>query len=911
MIHQPQKQSALQGLRVVMLCDDVQIDRRIMQQSQALIERGCEVMVLGRITDGYEASEQIGNVKIDRIDCTKIVSIRRAREATINEMHATPEAKDTPEIIDVAEAEAQLLKTYFGPDYGPPRLEAFILQQPRMLRGILKMLVWPPMRLEVIRRVAPRLPVVLQWALYAPTLLLTPRPKAFRWHMRRLRRHLVAWFPAWWGEGSKAARKAAEIVRLEDLESRIARFEDLNVWELAIYDRACFMRPDIIHVHDLPQLRGAYWAGQHLGVPVIYDAHELYPFIHTLQPHEQELLRVIENYFIRRVQKSVIVNPLAAKVQAVDYSIATPEALLNSVPLPDGLKRGVKTRHLRDALKLPSEVKILLFQGWASFDRNIGTLIQGLARTPSHIHLVIMGYGADLAALQKLADDLGIGARVHFPPPVPQAELLFWVASADAGIIPYQAIDKNTVTCSPNKLFEFIAVGLPIIANNLPYLEAVVAGEKFGVTRALKNAEDYAEAIRTMFMPSSGGDETRFHENLLHRADKYLWPAQEKILLKIYHEVLPDWHNAPQPLPLAETLSPVTPLHDKKAEAISRPLRVFHGPYNTAGIPWVMAKAERNLGLDSKAICFPSGVAKFESDEALDPWVSPAQMLARFRQYAEYYDVFVFHFGYSLANDSLADVPLLKAMGKKVIFYFHGCDIRQSKETIRKYEFSACKECWPQRCSPNRDIAREMATRYADAIWVSTPDLLEFVPGSSLFLQPLDLQMFPMRAAAKHHATVRVIHAPSDRQLKGTHYIEASVKQLQSEGMNLELILLEGLAHDALQQELAQADLAIDQMLFGSYGKFAVELMATGIPTLCHVRDDVWAHYPQQPPIIRATPHSLTDILREWVGAPDRWRAQVENGRMFVEQYHAAHVAASKAAQTYQRIVGDALPKVA
>ena len=174
-------------------------------------------------------------------------------------------------------------------------------------------------------------------------------------------------------------------------------------------------------------------------------------------------------------------------------------------------------------------------------------MVQALGDVPRHIHLVILGFGDHILKLLKIAQARRVTDRVHVLDPVPQEELIHWVASADAGIIPYQAPDENYRYCSPNKLFEFIAACTPIIANDLPYLRHVVAGEGYGVVEEFDGRGGCARAIRTMFDPSLGGPD-RFRSALLRTGGRYLWSEQSPTLLRIYREVV-GWPNVP---PLAQ-----------------------------------------------------------------------------------------------------------------------------------------------------------------------------------------------------------------------------------------------------------------------------------------------------------------------------------------------------------------------
>ena len=397
-----------------------------------------------------------------------------------------------------------------------------------------------------------------------------------------------------------------------------------------------------------------------------------------------------------------------------------------------------------------------------------------------------------------------------------------------------------------------------------------------------------------------------------------LWPPLRLNLLKRWLPGLPVYlHVAlyvptllltPRPLALRwhwaqyrgvkfRALPPTRVLPDAKS-----PLRIFHGPQNIAGIATAMARAERAIGLDAKAICFASERYGFEPDALLAPTHATGALQQRFLQYGDAFDVFVFHYGISLTNDALADIPLLKQMGKQVIFYFHGCDIRDRRVTIKKYSLSACKECWPPRCSSNRNDALRMAEAYADAIGVSTPDLLEFLPGAQLFLQPVALPGVVARSTWKCGRPLRIIHSPSDAQLKGTRYLLDAVSALQKEGHAIELILLKDVPHEEVLQRIADADLGMDQILQGVYGTFAVELMAAGVPVMGYLREDTLQYYGERPPLIEACPNSIYRVLTQVLAGAIDLAAYAVKGRAFAERYHAVGVAAQQAQQTYHAI---------
>src|SRR3954453_5679501 len=159
-------------------------------------------------------------------------------------------------------------------------------------------------------------------------------------------------------------------------------------------------------------------------------------------------------------------------------------------------------------------------------------------------------------------------------------------------------------------------------------------------------------------------------------------------------------------------------------------MKIFHGPINISGMAGVMAAAQRQYGHEAAAYCYETPKYDFPYDHLIPPAPDDQPVLSNFlRTEAMTFDVFHFYFGQSLLGSHLHDVPILLKNRKRVFFYFCGCDVRVAKDVIAKYPVSACRECWPVSCSPNRKWARKVANELATGNFVSTPDLLEFIPG--------------------------------------------------------------------------------------------------------------------------------------------------------------------------------------
>lgn len=260
-------------------------------------------------------------------------------------------------------------------------------------------------------------------------------------------------------------------------------------------------RPTVFLAHNLPMLPVAVAAADASGARVAYDSHELFAeqdFAASVSRRWKEL----ETRYIGRADLVTTVNRSIADEMAKRYGLDQVHVILNAeIPM----RKSSTSRALRERLGLQDADRILLFQGGLSNGRNLATIVDAMARVadPS-IHLVFLGDGELRSALEARTRKKSLSERVHFLAAVPQKELLGYTQSADVGLIPYQSNCLNNHLCTPNKLFEFIAAGTPILASDLPELRRFVAGYDIGMVADLANQENAAKAIAAAFSDAAG-----------------------------------------------------------------------------------------------------------------------------------------------------------------------------------------------------------------------------------------------------------------------------------------------------------------------------------------------------------------------------------------------------------------------
>ncbi len=330
-------------------------------------------------------------------------------------------------------------------------------------------------------------------------------------------------------------------------------------------------------------------------------------------------------------------------------------------------------------------------------------------------------------------------------------------------------------------------------------------------------------------------------------------------------------------------------------------IRIFHGFNNITGSAAALAQAERALGFDSKCIGFSHPTANLKPDIYARPTDYAPLNYALFEEFANQFDVFVFYYGLSFAGNSLADIPLLKKMGKKVIFYFRGCDIQQSKLVVNHIDFCMCAECWPRLCNRNMKHAKKTAEKYADAIWVSTVDQLGHVDGATFIPQSVCLDFLPYSELSFPNGEIKIVHSPTSTSIKGTEFIIQAISELKKE-LPVELVLLKGLSWDEAHAKKIDAHFAVDQLRIGWYGVASIEFMAMGKPTICFIDDFYLKESGLTVPIISANPYTIKDVLFKVCTDEESYLNTIRNGRTFVEEVHDAKVIARKTIEIYESL---------
>ena len=338
-------------------------------------------------------------------------------------------------------------------------------------------------------------------------------------------------------------------------------------------------------------------------------------------------------------------------------------------------------------------------------------------------------------------------------------------------------------------------------------------------------------------------------------------------------------------------------------------LRVLHAPAEIAGQASVLAKALRELGVEARSLAYNPGFPQYQPDEmrpydALPPLPRYLGYLGSALRHLGRWDVYHFHFGRTLIPPHNLDLPLAGVFGARVVFHYHGCDVRDRAMMRATQARATCTECDPF-CNPSRQKrVLASAERYADGELVSTPDLLASAPRARHLPVALDLADYAFRPPQGR--PVRVVHAPTNRLIKGTRYVEAAFEALRPRFPDVRFEVIEQRPWRELIGILAGADVVVDQLFMGWYGMVAVEAMALGKPVLCFIRGDFEPRLVDCP-IVRCTREDLAERLAATLSDATDRAALGARGRAYAEREHAAPVIAGRLLELYRSLGAGAL----
>jgi glycosyltransferase involved in cell wall biosynthesis len=252
-------------------------------------------------------------------------------------------------------------------------------------------------------------------------------------------------------------------------------------------------RSEIYWAADFYALPLCFLAVKWHGAKLFYDSREIYTGMTGAnhRPWLRKTIRFVEGILIRRTSVVFTTGPEDASHLTALYPIRR-IAVLRNLPRIQHASRPVS---FASCFNNSGVKKILLYQGILIRGRGIPACLKVL-KTYSEGGLVLLGGGEHESEFREMANALGITDRVFFAGKVDQTKLLQYTAGADVGLALIDSISSNNMFALPNKLFEYIMAGLPVIVSDLPQMRTIVQKYKVGAVVPENDADAIVRVLR-------------------------------------------------------------------------------------------------------------------------------------------------------------------------------------------------------------------------------------------------------------------------------------------------------------------------------------------------------------------------------------------------------------------------------
>lgn len=271
-------------------------------------------------------------------------------------------------------------------------------------------------------------------------------------------------------------------------------------------------------IYSLPYVKFRTFFGRG---KVYYNSRELYAFLGGLRNRKfiQKIFTFIEKRLIRHVDLVLTTGEMDSDFLFNFYGIKN-TLVIRNIPK---LKTPGKKINLHEKLSISPGTKILLYQGVLIDGRGIELVIENLSRIENSV-FVLLGDGDRKTKWQKFAEECNVSDRVFFLGTIPQEELINYTAAADLGICLIENISISYYHALPNKLFEYIMAGLPVVSSALPQMKQIVDEYKVGECIDIETNKNIAELINSLLNDTNRLE--KYKSNCKEAAKELNWDVE-------------------------------------------------------------------------------------------------------------------------------------------------------------------------------------------------------------------------------------------------------------------------------------------------------------------------------------------------------------------------------------------------
>ncbi len=289
-----------------------------------------------------------------------------------------------------------------------------------------------------------------------------------------------------------------------------------------------FKKADMLISNDLDTLLPNYLVKKIKKIPLVYDAHEYFTEVPELvnRRHIQGIWKFIERKIFPNLTDVITVNDSISDLYYNDYG-TRPHVVRNIPRRSQSLRTAT-----RKSLGLPDDNYIIILQGSGiNVQRGAEELVEAMQFVDNTI-LLIIGGGDVINLLKDMVNKLDLKNKVIFKPRLPYEQMMQYTAVADLGLTLDKPTNLNYKFSLPNKLFDYIQAGIPVLSSVLPEIEKIILKYHVGDFITDHNPRNISDKINHML--KNQALMMKWEKNCSFAAEKLTWENEEKILKEIY-----------------------------------------------------------------------------------------------------------------------------------------------------------------------------------------------------------------------------------------------------------------------------------------------------------------------------------------------------------------------------------------
>ena len=261
---------------------------------------------------------------------------------------------------------------------------------------------------------------------------------------------------------------------------------------------------------------------------IIYDCREIYTALspHINKPIYSFLCYLYEKSFLKFVDDVIVTAQTDLsflKKKYFKYSFLKWHTIYNYP-----LRYRVQTKNIREQHLIPNNQIILLYQGCIHRGRGLSQLIR-LTSMDSNITSIIIGGGIEKKYYQSLSQTLKVSNKIIFIDKVPYLELFGYSAACDIGWSLIKDKSLSYKYALPNKLFEYLFSGLPVVASPLINIKNIMKNYDIGSMVSYGDTKEQLSIVKNLMMNKKNKS---YYTNIAIK--NFIWDVQNDLFLKIF-----------------------------------------------------------------------------------------------------------------------------------------------------------------------------------------------------------------------------------------------------------------------------------------------------------------------------------------------------------------------------------------